>query len=160
MTVVVTPNGSNQYQFTVHATVEAPEAAVYDVLTDYNHHNKILPYISKSQIIQKMETGHLVEQEAGFHALFWTYSMHITEQIKETPPHKIEFHAIAGDLNHLEGSCQLVAESSTSQLACQFIVQPKRHIPEWAVRLIARHFLVKMMQSLAEHATTGLRTEQ
>src|ERR1700687_496242 len=94
--VTVTPYGINEYVITLQTSIQAPRPAVWNVLTDYGHHTKILPYISKSQVVRKTDTGSVIEQEGKIHVLLWTFKMHMTQQVKEMPPERMEFHTIAG----------------------------------------------------------------
>jgi ribosome-associated toxin RatA of RatAB toxin-antitoxin module len=101
-----------------------------------------------------------VEQHGRIRILFWTFKMRVTQQVTETPPTEMRFQAIAGDFQRLEGSWHLAALGDSTQLSCEFLLQPKRQVPEWAVRFAARHYLTKMVQSLQIHAEKlGLRTE-
>jgi ribosome-associated toxin RatA of RatAB toxin-antitoxin module len=150
--VSVSTEGPNQFRVGLESTVRAPQKSVWNVLTDYDHHAQILPYMSKSRVVAKTSTSLTVEQEGRIRILFWTFTMRITQEVTEIPPTEMHFHAIAGDFERLEGTWHLSPNGGTTDLRCQFLVQPKRHVPEWAVRFTARHYLAAMVLSLQRHA--------
>jgi ribosome-associated toxin RatA of RatAB toxin-antitoxin module len=150
--VSVASEGSNQFRVDLESSVQAPLASVWKVLTDYDHHAEILPYMSRSRVIAKTSTFLTVEQEGKIRILFWTFTMRVTQQVTEAPPTEMHFHAIAGDFERLEGTWRLRQDGKMTQLSSQFLVQPKRYVPEWAVRFTARHYLAAMMRSLERHA--------
>jgi ribosome-associated toxin RatA of RatAB toxin-antitoxin module len=150
ITVTVTPEGPNLYGITLETALTAPPPAVWSVLTDYDHHAKILPYMSESRILKPAPLT--VKQVGSIKILFWTYHMEVTQEIIQTPPREMRFHAIAGDFKRLEGVWRLVPADKETALRCDFLVEPKKRVPLWAVRLAAKHYLAKMMKTLAEHA--------
>ena len=152
VTVNVAIEGPNQFRVGLSAMVAAPRAAVWKVLTDYNHHAGILPYMSKSRVVVRNPTYITVEQEGKIRILFWTFTMRVTQQVTEVPPSKMRFRAIAGDFQRLEGTWHLRSNGPATDLESQFLVQPKRYVPEWAVRFTARHYLAAMVRSLQYHA--------
>ncbi len=152
--MAVTSNGPNQHRITLQTTLPAPPAAVWKVLTDYNHHAAILPYMSKSRIIRATSNEKTVEQEGKIHILFWTFKMQVTQRVTERPPDEMHFQAITGDFQRLEGTWHIVSSGTATGLNCEFLVQPRRRVPEWAVRFAAKRYLTRMVASLAEHAGT------
>ncbi len=152
VTVNVAIEGPNQFRVGLSAMVAAPRAAVWKVLTDYDHHAGILPYMSKSRVIHRGPTSATVEQEGKIRILFWTFTMRVTQQVTEVPPAEMHFRAIAGDFERLEGTWHLRSDGPATELGSQFLVQPKRYVPEWAVRFTARHYLSAMVRSLQAHA--------
>ena len=150
--VTVTSEGSNRFRIALETVIPAPQNAVWNVLTDYNHHVDFLPYMSKSRIVGKKDPALIVEQEGRIRVLFWTFTLQVTQEVYEMRPGQMRFRAIAGDFTRLEGTWRLAAEGSATRLACDFVVQPKRRVPAWAVRFTARHYLSRMLQSLADHA--------
>ena len=150
--ITVASESPNAFRITLQTEVPAQVATVYQVLTDYDHHAQILPYLSKSRILTKTVADLTVAQEGKIRILFLTFTIHVTQQVTETPPIQMRFHAIAGDFERLEGTWDLSPAGLHTHLACNFVVKPKRRVPEWAVRLAATRFLARMVQSLSDHA--------
>jgi len=64
----------------------------------------------------------------------------------------MRFHAIDGDFQRLEGIWRLKPIQEGTELSSDFLVEPKRRVPEWAVRFTAQHYLAAMVRSLERHA--------
>ena len=142
--------GPNQHRIKLDTLIQAHIESVWAVLTDYNHHAEILPYLSKSIVLSSAPLT--VQQIGKIRVLFWTFTMHATQQIQEAPPVGMRFQAIAGDFKRLEGAWTLTMAGSTTRLTCDFLVEPIRKVPAWAVRMAARRYLTKMVGSLQEQA--------
>jgi ribosome-associated toxin RatA of RatAB toxin-antitoxin module len=148
--VQVTPEGPNLHRVVLHSTLQAPASAVWSLLTDYNHHAHLLPYMTESRVIS--EHPKRVHQVGRIRVLFWTFELEVTQQVDEKAPHEMRFRAVDGDFKRLEGIWSLGPVGTGTSLSCNFRVEPKRRVPTWAVRFTARHYLAKMIQTLAEHA--------
>jgi len=157
VTVNVAVEGPNQFRIGLSAMVRAPREAVWKVLTDYDHHAGILPYMSKSRVIRASWHRATVEQEGRIRVFFWTFTMRVVQEVTEKPPAEMRFHAIDGDFQRLEGIWQLKPVPMGTELSSDFLVEPKRSVPEWAVRFTARHYLAAMVRSLERHAEAPTR---
>lgn len=149
----VQPIAPNEHKILMKTTVQSPRGPLWNALTDFDHHARILPYMTKSQVLERHATSYLVEQEGKIRILFWTFTMCVKQNIFENPPQEISFHAIEGDFQKLEGVWSLTPiDNHTTTLECQFVVQPKAKVPTWAVRMAAKHYLATMVKSLAREA--------
>jgi len=153
--VVVAMTGTNQYSISLKTTVQARQNSLWAVLTDYDHHAGFLPYMTLSRVVETHPDYKVVKQAGQIRILFWTFTMHVLQQVREEPPRHMHFQAISGDFTHLEGDWMLTPSAGSAaitHLECQFLVQPRRRVPQWAVRLAARHYLATMVQRLQERA--------
>lgn len=147
--------GDNTSFVSLETDVTASQQSLWRWLTDYNHHAGFLPYVSKSQIIGKIGDDLLVDQAGTIKILFWSYTMKMKQRVTEVPPHRMHFQTVEGDFDRLEGDFFLtprVSERPMTHLECGFTVKPKRHVPDWAVRMAAKHYLRKMVEVLAQKA--------
>lgn len=145
----------NQFDVTLDAWIEAPPAAVWKVLTDYNHHAEVLPHLRKSQIIGEDHGDKIVFQEGGLQILFWRFLIRVTQRVHERYPSEMDFESVEGTFKALRGTWQLKPSpgpAGATQLQCHFLVEPKSRVPAWAVRFTTRHYLAAMVRSLQTHA--------
>ena len=140
---------------TLQTDIDAGQETVWGFLTDYDHHAGFLPYMTKSRVVAREEERQVVEQEGRIQILFWSFTMHVKQRVWEDSPRHMHFTAIEGDFEILQGDFYLsvptVLELKT-RLVCEFIVKPKRRVPDWAVRMAAKHYLKKMVAVIAEKA--------
>lgn len=134
--------------------VKSTEKTLWDLMTDFNHQAQFLPYMTLSEVIGKEGNNLLVNQAGTIHILFWSFTMRMKQRVTEDPPGHIHFQTIEGDFKKLEGDFHLSPgpTASWTHLACQFEVEPKRYVPDWAVRMAARRYLRKMVHALAQRA--------
>ena len=147
--------GDNLFRITLQTPIAAAQESVWTLLTDYDHHAGFLPYMTQSQIVATEGESQLIEQEGGIRILFWTFKMRVKQRVWEDAPSHMHFMAIEGDFDQLQGDFRLSVPSALSFqtiLACDFTVKPKRRVPDWAVRMAAKHYLRKMVHVLAEKA--------
>jgi len=142
----VAADGPNHFQVSLETVVEASSAAVWSTLTDYEHHAQFMPYMTQSQLIESSPV--VVQQQGRIRILFWVYMINVSQEVFAHPPSEIKFRAIAGDFKQLEGVWSLSDNHGKTNLACKFALQPKRKVPEWAVRLAVRHYLKEMLTEL------------
>jgi ribosome-associated toxin RatA of RatAB toxin-antitoxin module len=66
----------------------------------------------------------------------------------------LHFRAVAGDFKEMQGLWHLASAGTdrATHLTCDFAMQPRRNVPEWAVRFTARHYLKQMVAALADRA--------
>jgi len=140
---------------TLQTDIDAGQETVWGLLTDYDHHAGFLPYITKSHILESDGEKQLVEQEGSIQILLWSYKMHVKQRVWEDPPRHMHFSAIEGDFDVLQGDFYLISPTALqlkTQLSCEFVVKPKRRVPDWAVRMAAKHYLKKMVAVIAKKA--------
>jgi len=147
--------GVNTSVITLQAPIAAAQESVWSLLTDYDHHAGFLPYMTKSRIVARDGESQWVEQEGTIRILFWSFTMHVKQRVWGDEPRHMHFMAVAGDFDELQGDFRLsvpTALSLQTLLACEFTVKPKRPVPDWAVRMAAKHYLKKMIRALADKA--------
>jgi ribosome-associated toxin RatA of RatAB toxin-antitoxin module len=140
---------------TLKTDILAAQESVWGLLTDYDHHAGFLPYITKSHVVAHEEERQVVEQEGRIQILFWSYKMHVKQRVWEDAPSHMHFTAIEGDFDILQGDFYLstpTALERKTRLICEFIVRPKSRVPDWAVRMAAKHYLKKMVAVIADKA--------
>ncbi len=148
----------NTSLITLQTDILADQESVWGPLTDYDHHAGFLPYITKSHVVSQEDERQLVEQEGCIKILFWSYKMSVKQRVWEDPPMHMHFTAIEGDFDVLQGDFYLSSPTALerkTRLTCEFVVKPKRHVPDWAVRMAAKYYLKKMVAVIAHKAERG-----
>lgn len=145
---------ANASVITLDTDVQSTQVTLWKLLTDYNHLAQFLPYMSESVVVGKEGADLLVDQAGTIRILFWSFTMQMKERVTEDPPSQIHFKTIGGDFKRLEGDFHLNPghPASCTHLSCQFTVEPKRRVPDWAVRMAAQRYLRKMVHALAQKA--------
>jgi ribosome-associated toxin RatA of RatAB toxin-antitoxin module len=156
--VEVKPLGNNASAIFLRTDVGAPQASLWKWLTDYDHQAGYMPYMTKSKVVGKEGQDLLVDQAGTIRILFWSFTMRMKQRVSEEALRHMHFKAVDGDFSSLEGDFHLKAASGSTdhtQLECEFTVQPKRRVPNWAVRMAAKRYLRKMVNVLAQKAEQG-----
>ena len=145
---------------TLTTDIDAGQESVWSLLTDYDHHAGFLPYIRKSHVTERDGEKQTVEQEGRIQIMLWSYTMRVTQRVWQDPPMHMHFNAIAGDFDVLQGDFYLsipTALELKTHMVCEFIVKPKRRVPDWAVRMAAKHYLKKMVAVIGQRAERARR---
>ena len=153
--VTVASLGDNTSLIELDTQVRASPKILWGLLTDYDHHAGLLPYMTKSRVISREPAFTVVDQEGTIRILFWSFTMKVRQKVSEEAPKHMHFEAVEGDFTRLGGDWtlgQLVMIPDGASLACRFTVRPKRRVPDWAVRMAARLYLKKMVHALAQAA--------
>ena len=150
----------NTSLITLQTDIHADQETVWGFLTDYDHHAGFLPYITKSKVLENDGEKQLVDQEGRIQILFWSYQMHVTQQVWEDEPMHMHFSAVAGDFDLLQGDFYLsspTALDTKTRFVSEFVVKPKKRVPDWAVRMAAKHYLKKMVAVIGDKAEASRR---
>jgi ribosome-associated toxin RatA of RatAB toxin-antitoxin module len=151
----VSKAGSNLYHIVLQTDSKAPPAAVWTVLTDYDHHAQYLPYLVRSQVVDHNTGDKVVEQEGRFRILFWTFTVRVRQKVRETPPTGFHFQAVDGDFIQLEGDWHLSPAGQGTHVTSDFMVQPRRRVPLWAVKIAVSRYLAAMLKQMVVRAEKG-----
>ncbi len=156
VSVKVTSLGKNQFHLWVEADTKAPPERVWNVLTDYNHHAQFMPYIVKSQVVKEFSDSRVVEQEGRIRVLLKSYTIRVRQRVWEAPKIRVHFQAVDGDFHKLEGTWVLSPlANGPTKIRCGFIMEPRRWVPAWAVRFVARVYLTRMVSNLLDKIERG-----
>ncbi len=126
------------------------QAAVWRVLTDYNHLDEIVPFLTQSRVIGE-EGGATMLHQTGRGGL-WMFRRRFTVvfRVEETPMHAIAFRAVRGDFRRFEGFWRLEASPEGTFVSHQVAVEPAFYIPRWAMRLVARHLMLRSFEGVIQ----------
>jgi ribosome-associated toxin RatA of RatAB toxin-antitoxin module len=117
--------------FQVHAesAVAVDAATAWQVLTDYNELARFVPDMRSSRIVSAPGRPLLLEQhgEAGF--LIFNLDIQVVLQIDETPPDRLAFRAVSGNMKRMQGEWRIQRDARTIRLAYQAEIEPDFWVP-------------------------------
>jgi hypothetical protein len=91
------------------ATLAAPVALVWQVLTDYETLPRFIPGISTSVVLARSADRVLLEQRGEARFLIFSFPIEVRYEVRESAPHWVESRAIAGNLRRMSGRYDLNA---------------------------------------------------
>jgi carbon monoxide dehydrogenase subunit G len=89
------------------ATVAAPAATVWEVLTDYDHLARFIPGLSSSAVQLRVANRVLVEQKGAARFLVFSYPIEVLLEVLESPSDSITSREIGGNLKRMRGRYDL-----------------------------------------------------
>lgn len=92
---------------TARATLEAPQALVWQTLTDYDHLSRFIPGMERSRLIGMRGNAAIVEEKGEARFLVFRYPIEVTVASVHKPPDVIEIHLLKGNLRKLEGGYRI-----------------------------------------------------
>ncbi len=130
-------------------SIEAKPEVVWQVLTDYEHLSEFVPGMSKSRVMERNEDTITIEQV--FKHLFG--SMELLLSVKETPPNRIDFWLVGGNMKIYDGHWLIKPYNSGSTLLTfEVDVQPGFFAPMWLVSWVLKKEIQKGLLAVREEA--------
>ena len=118
--------------------IPRPQRVVWQVLTDYENLENIVPALKNSSVIGH-EDGVTILQQDG-HAGLWFFKRGFTVKlrVREVPMAYIGFEAFEGDFQRFKGSWQVAQREAGTWIAYSVEIKPDFYAPKWAQRRVAR----------------------
>lgn len=85
------------------ADMQADPRTVLDVITDYDHLARFIPYMRISRVVQRDAQQVIVEQAGELNFLFFRQPVVVTLSVVESEPGRVLARAIGGNLKEMEG---------------------------------------------------------
>ncbi|MDE2234312.1 MAG: SRPBCC family protein [Gammaproteobacteria bacterium] len=121
-----------RYQVSADVYLEAPLPQVYQVLTDFNHLNRIGGVIRQSHLLQQLDAHtYIVFVKSHGCVLFFCHSIRQTQRVVELTSQDLIAEAIPGksDVTMGSSSWHLDTQKGGTRLHWQVTVQPDFWIP-------------------------------
>ncbi len=121
----------NGTSFDVHAvaTVLAPIATVWQVLTDYDNLARFIPGLSRSAVQARSANRVVVEQKGEARFLVFSYPIEVRLEVLESPTDSIVSRAIEGNLKRMSGRYELRSSGGGIQLRYTGELEPAFDLP-------------------------------
>ena len=85
------------------ADVQADPRTVWDVITDYDHLARFIPFMRSSRVVQRDADRLIVEQAGELGIVFFKQSVEVRLAVVETAPKRVVARAIGGNIKEMEG---------------------------------------------------------
>jgi carbon monoxide dehydrogenase subunit G len=128
VSVDVDRNGSS-FAVQATATIGAPVAVVWEVLTDYDHLARFIPGLSLSSV--NLRSGHRLqlEQKGEARFLIFSYPIEVVLEVVESPRSSISSRAIGGNLRRMNGRYDVKNSGSGVSLRYTGELEPAFELP-------------------------------
>lgn len=128
--------------------IQVPQERAWHVLTDYEHLDAFVPFVTKSHVMERVKNRVTLRQEGQASLFVFHRPFMVTFQIREQPMQNIQFHAIAGDFRRFDGEWRLMARSDGTLVDHQVEVEPAFFTPRWVMRLLERRIMLKSIEAV------------
>jgi hypothetical protein len=98
-------------------------------LTDYEHLASFIPDMQLSRVISLSGEPLRVRQEGATQVFGYNFPINVTFEIDTDPPHKVQFHSVAGNVRDMEGHYQLDTLGDTTHLHYETRFHPDFWVP-------------------------------
>jgi carbon monoxide dehydrogenase subunit G len=102
VSVDVSRNGRS-FAVQASATIGAPAAVVWEVLTDYDRLASFIPGLSASSVNKRSGNRVQLEQKGEARFLFFSYPIEVVLEVLESPQSAISSRAVGGNLRRMNG---------------------------------------------------------
>lgn len=125
--------------------VPVPPAAVWSVLTDYDHIAEFIHDIQASRLVERRADVCIVEQRGrGILGIV----LRVRLQVVERPLDEIQFEALDGDFRVYRGSFRLEAQGEGTEVTYVLESQGKFWIPSWLGRPLIRGRVRRILEDI------------
>src|SRR6266404_2175275 len=113
------------------ALIAAPVAAVWEVLTDYEHLPRFIPGIAKSVVRSRDGARLLVEQSGEARFLFFSFPIEVRLEVTERPPQWISSRAVAGNVRRMTGRYEIQPDADSGTVLLRYVgeIEPDFRLP-------------------------------
>lgn len=126
--VDVDRNGGS-FAVRAEATVAAPIATVWQVLTDYDNLARFIPGLSRSAVQARSANRVVLEQKGEARFLVFSYPIEVRLEVLESPTNTIVSRAIEGNLKRMSGRYELRNAGGGIQLRYSGELEPDFGLP-------------------------------
>jgi carbon monoxide dehydrogenase subunit G len=155
LSVDVDRNGRS-FAVRAEATVAAPLATVWEVLTDYDNLARFIPGLSRSVVQLRAANRVLVEQKGEARFLVFSYPIDVLLEVQESPSASITSRGVGGNLRHMSGRYELQGANGGIRLRYTGAFEPDFELPPiigtLAVRTMVEEQFAAMVAEIERRA--------
>jgi hypothetical protein len=143
------------------ATLAAPAAVAWQVLTDYETLPRFIPGISTSVVLARSADRVVLEQRGEARFLVFSFPIEVRYEVRESPPHWVASRAIAGNLRHMSGRYDLNADTGRPGVRLDYSgeMEPDFELPPlvgaFALRNMVEAQFTAMVDEIERRAAPG-----
>lgn len=144
-------DGVKVYQIASSGTVAAAPAAVWRILTDYEHMADYVPDLQSARVLSRDGNRVVLEQQGGVQFLFFSRAIHLVVLVREQAPNKIDVSLVDGDMKVYRASWDLRASASGgTQIVYRAAIAPNFYVPALVGTSIVRKDIANMMRAVLQ----------
>ena len=132
------------------ATLDAPAAVAWKVLTDYDGLPRFIPGLTESRVLARDANRVLVEQKGEARFLIFSYPIEVRFEVRESPFEWITSRGIAGNLRRMSGRYDLQAAGSRLQLRYTGEFEPDFDLPPLIGALAVRTMVEEQFTAMVD----------
>jgi len=117
------------FRVDVTIPVEVDAQTAWQVLTDYNRLAEFVPDMRSSRVVSGAGEPLRVRQVGEAGVLFFRVDVDVDLQIEETPPEKLAFRAVGGNMKHMKGDWRIARTGQDIVLSYQAELEPGFWVP-------------------------------
>lgn len=140
------------------ATVAAPVALVWQVLTDYEKLPQFIPGIASSTVLLRSADRALLEQHGEARFLIFSLPIEVRYEVLESPPHWIASRAVGGNLRRMSGRYDLNPNAARPGVQLHYTgeIEPDFELPPlvggFALRSMVKEQFTAMVEEIERRA--------
>jgi ribosome-associated toxin RatA of RatAB toxin-antitoxin module len=136
------------YRVTAAFTVPSPARTVASVLTDYERIPEFMPDVKASQVLERNETGLVVEQEAAAKFMMFTKRIHLVLDVSQDGG-IIRFRDRCGkSFSHYEGAWRLQGSGNQTAVVYELSAKPSFDVPGFVLKRLLKRDAALMIDRL------------
>ena len=133
-----------------HCLIRVPQERVWRVLTDYEHLDVFVPFLTSSRVTDRIGGRMTLRQEGRVSLLMFHRPFTVTFQVHERPMQEIRFQAVAGDFRRFEGGWTLTAHPDGTIVEHHVEVEPAFFTPRWVMRILERRIMLNSIGAVIQ----------
>lgn len=143
-------DGGKMYQIASSGAVAAAPAAVWRILTDYNHMADYVPDMKSARVVERDGNTVILEQHGAARLLFFSRDIRLVVQVHEQAPNRIDVSLIDGDMKVYRCKWEIVPVAATggSKILYTATIEPKFYVPGLVGASLVKNDIAKMMKAV------------
>ena len=135
--------------------INAPPEKVFQILSDYDHANKVFPQIKQCKVVADKGATKMVKHEIAPAGVPGTYEYLL--EIKEAAPHAMEWHRVSGDFKQVDGFWKLepTENGRGTNVTYASYIDGGLFIPQMLIRRQSKIDMAGALSSLKAAAESG-----
>jgi ribosome-associated toxin RatA of RatAB toxin-antitoxin module len=143
-------DGGKAYQISSSGTVAATPAAVWRILTDYNHMADYVPDLKSAKIVSRSGDKVIIDQLGAARFFFFSRPIHLVVQVHEQAPNKLDVSLVDGDMKVYRCSWELIQAGAAggTKILYNATIEPKFYVPGMVGASMVRKDIGRMMSAV------------
>jgi ribosome-associated toxin RatA of RatAB toxin-antitoxin module len=146
-------NKQNVFEVAASGTVQATQAQVWKILTDYERMPDFVPDLKSARILSRTGPQAVIEQKGVASFLFISRDIHLVVQATETPMASIDIGLVSGDMKVYQCRWEVtpVPETGRTRITYTGKLVPRFYVPGMLGATVIRGDIEKMMKATLKH---------